>query len=266
MYIKEKLACLVILVFLSIKYSSQSILKVNDNNITKPLEVIKCKSSEECSEDELCYTVIGFCVCRCLYTSENCKCDSKINKIIIDLAVVESLNTNFSATSTNFNTVNSTVKTSNKLRTNIFQNIDITNTLFTVGFGFGLPILLACLIIVFFIYFLRKKYLLDINHHHLYPSAATNTLNHELMTTNENSGELCVERGNYFLNLNSTIQREDVFPALLTQDELTNENQIDDHHKKPPPIYEEISAFSRVDKLPTYSSFRRKSSSKFDND
>jgi hypothetical protein len=269
MFIKEKLACLLILTIFAIKYSSQMIIKEDNQNSTKPLKVTKCKSSNDCGEDELCYIAIGLCICSCKFTNENCKCDDKSNKLVIDLVIIKSLNSNISTPTTIDYNTDSKLKTS-KSKSATIKKIEFTNTLFTVGFGFGLPILLACLIIVFFVYFLRKTYLLEINHHHLYPSFATN-LNHEYSLTNQNRIETNIsgERSNNLLNFSSAIQinnqfieRENpVVDSLLNENEVANEKQDDDEDKKPP-VYEEISIFSHPDKLPTYSSFRRKSKSK----
>ena len=248
MCFKEQYALFLLFIFW-LNFSLQT-TKVDNSSLNRYTMDRKCKLSADCEEYELCFRAIGLCVCHCQHMSENCKCDAKTNEIVIQLGVSRITNTITTSTSSRQrNEENKNI--SSKSENLAVKSYDIRNTTLTIGFGFGLPIILACFIILFFIYVLRKRYFIEINHY-LYRSTEDD-MNGDVISINETYREefnlRTYEQSNYFSN-------------GVTNNELaTIENSYDENKndKKPPPVYAHISDFSKVDKLPTYNSFKRKS-------
>jgi hypothetical protein len=231
-------------------------------------KIRSCKSTDDCHDQEVCYKVIGYCICaQCKYIF-NCQCN--VANFSIDIVNRVSFKRAYNQThSTSY----------------FFKTYDLTSA-YTFGLGFGLPIVLVFLIIAIFIYCLRKKYSLSTLG--LHPTTSTTITR---TTTIGILNNTTCNRSNFMLNGNHVLsfspsfliqnhhhQINSIFDNNLASSQLnaasdtestisssffddgqqSNYNIGDDYSiSNKPPIYEDISNFSEIDKLPTYESFRR---------
>jgi hypothetical protein len=109
-------------------------------------------------------------------------------------------------------------------QTHVLKNGDMSNV-YTLGLGFGLPILSILMVVTILVYCLRAKY------------SASIILSE---FPEENSSSTLVQSNAESIILNEVLEPP-AYPDL-----------------KPPPIYDHIQKFHDIDKLPSYNSLRKK--------
>ena len=278
------LAQLLLLILFLIKFNFSSRIgnstlleKISNVQRTLTLSYLKrkCKSSTDCNnEHEICYTETGWCACKCQQLSSDCNCDFQTKNGIKPINNITAM-----AIERQLNEMTKKKIHVNPTNTYIIKNYDVFSTSYTLGFGFGLPIALVLLIIGFFIYFLRKKYSL-----HLPSTGRISTTTLGMVNSNGDTIDTypssSFNRSSYLFNnrnsrasviiIHGQIHRSLIIDAVdtpLNGDEsggLYDDNLLSTEKSgefNQPPVYEDISNYSEIDKLPTYGSFRRKSKS-----
>ncbi len=150
----------------------------------------RCATDSDCYQNEKCHLSVGWCICVKCPSQTECDCDKGAT-----------------TTQTNYQTY-------------VFKASDIAN-IYTLGIGFGLPVISILFVISILVYCLRAKY--------------STSIQCEFMEENSSS------------NLVQTNLEQSSPPAYLDLN--------------PPPIYDNIEKFPETDKLPSYKSLRKKNKS-----